>query len=125
MVERVIAEMGKTERTKEKYYDIKLTTTFEVKTDLQWEKTGNVAVELDGVNRRGGLAGTHADFWIYQLHGREDVVYMQEPSFILHHVDKLIKDDKARTLWAGDNNNARLALVKLKDFEEIFRVLRV
>jgi hypothetical protein len=92
--------------------------SIEVKEDLQFEKTGNVAIELRSRNKPSGIASSLATYWVYVL-GEE--VWMTERSklilYLIQHWDRF------RRVEGGDDNTSLVALLKLKDFKDIFRKL--
>jgi len=101
-------------------YDIKYKCegneiTLEVKEDLMWEKTGNVAIELQSRGKPSGICTSVADRWCYVL---GDEFWFGKPGdirlFLIQHWDRI------RRVKGGDDGTSFMALVKLEDFKEIF-----
>lgn len=90
--------------------------TLEVKEDFQYNKTGNVAIEIKSRGKASGICTTKADRWCYVL-GEE--IWFANPAdiklFLIQHWDRY------RRVNGGDNDTSIVALLKLEDFKEVFR----
>lgn len=105
-------------------YDISYVTkaglkhTAEVKNDLMWDKTGNVAIEYKSRGKASGIATSKADYWFYIL---GDKIYHAPTGdirvYLIQHWDRF------KRLGGGDEGTSQLALLKLDDFKDIFKEL--
>lgn len=105
-------------------YDISYTTvsgakhTAEVKNDLMWDKTGNVAIEYKSRGKASGIATSKADYWFYVL--GEKIYHAPVGDirvYLIQHWDRF------KRLSGGDEGTSQLALLKLDDFKDIFKEL--
>lgn len=88
----------------------------EVKEDLLYEKTGNVAIEFESRGKASGILSSTADYWAYVL---GDKIYLVKT---LSLYETLRKGD-FKKVKGGDNRTSRLYLVPLLSFKEIFKEL--
>lgn len=102
-------------------YDISYTTragvkrTAEVKHDLMWDKTGNVAIEYTSRGKASGIASSKADVWFYVLNNIYHSSTGDLRVYLIQHWDRY------RRVKGGDNNTSQLVLLKLDDFLDVFK----
>lgn len=84
-----------------------VTVYIEVKTDLLYKKTGNVAIEWESIHN------SSADIIVYKL-GDE---------FYQITKDKLMSNLGNRFVWGGDGNRTQLALIKVDKFKEMSKII--
>lgn len=89
--------------------------TAEVKNDLQWHITGNVAIEYESRGKASGISTSKADCWYYVL----DKIYHCSTGdlrvYLIEHWDRF------RRVKGGDDNTSKLALLRMDDFLDIFQ----
>lgn len=129
--EKYVAErMGKElfcynfESNKDGKYDMRYCTplgyyeTLEVKEDLMWEKTGNIAVEIESRGKPSGICSSMADKWCYVL--GKDLWFAYTPAirlFLIEHWDRY------KRVRGGDDNTSLIALIPMQEFYDIFNKL--
>lgn len=89
--------------------------TAEVKNDLMWETTKNVAIEFESRKKPSGISTSKADYWFYVL--GEQIYICTTGSlrvFLVQHWDRF------RRVKGGDDGTSQLALIRLTDFFDIF-----
>lgn len=127
LVIKHLIESGCTEVRKnhDKRYDISYLNTkgeprtIEVKNDLEYSKTGNVAIEFESRGKPSGICSSVADIWYYVL---ENKLYWAPRPDILRY---LIKNwDRFRRVNAGDKKGgvgtSLCCLLKFEDFLDVF-----
>lgn len=101
-------------------YDISYTTpsgekkTAEVKHDLQWNKTGNVAIEYRSRGKSSGISTSKADDWFYVLNQVYGCKTGDLRAYLLQHWDR------PRRVKGGDDKTSDLLLLKIDDFLDVF-----
>lgn len=112
--------LAKIEKSNSHDYDIKVSTpsskvTYEIKTDLLVNETGNVAVEMEktisGEKKKSGLSVSKADFYVYKL--------IRDPFFYVIPTKQLrqfITDNSFREEVGGDRNDYRVVLIPKEQF---------
>lgn len=90
--------------------------TLEVKTDYQWQDTGNVAVEYESRGKSSCICSSVADYWCYVL--GEDLCFIKRADLI-----KDIIKSNYRRVSGGDEHTSRLVLIPLEKFKTIFTVV--
>lgn len=90
--------------------------TLEVKTDYQWDKTGNVAVEYESRGKASCVCTSIADYWCYTL--GNDLCFIKRADLIRN-----IISSNYRKVSGGDDYTSRLVLIPLERFREIFTIL--
>lgn len=89
--------------------------TAEVKNDLMWNDTGNVAIEYVSRKKPSGISTSKADVWYYVL---GDILYMvpigRLRAYLFEHWDRY------RRVNGGDNNTSKLILLPLDEFYTVF-----
>jgi len=65
--------------------------TVEVKEDFTCERTGNVGVEFSCRGKPSGINTTKADYYIYKIHTKEFIVFVQYPVWKLKRIINEIK----------------------------------
>ncbi len=87
---------------------------FEVKTDRQSAKTGNIYIEYESRGKPSGIATTQADYWVYKITDVKAIVIATDE--LKRVVKQLVLEQKARAnVRGGDNNTSVGVLVKIKD----------
>lgn len=92
--------------------------SMEVKEDLQFSKTGNIAIEIRSRSKPSGICTSLADYWVYVL--GEEVWYTERPRLVLYLIQHW---DRFRRVEGGDEGTSLVALLKIQDFTDIFKKL--
>jgi hypothetical protein len=112
--------LAKIEKSKNNDYDIKVSVpsskvTYEVKTDLLVNETGNVAVEMEktiaGEKKKSGLSVSKADFYVYKL--------IRDAYFYVIATDdlrKFIAENSFREEVGGDRDDYKVVLIPKEEF---------
>jgi hypothetical protein len=87
--------------------------TLEIKEDMMFDKTGNVAIELSSRGKQSGICKSIADNWCYVL-GNE-MWFCRREKLILHLIQ-----NKYRELMGGDDKTSLLILMPLTAFRKVF-----
>ena len=98
--------------------DLKYEVRVEVKTDREWQRTGNVAVEFKYNGEPSGISTTEAHIYVYVLDGVS--------AFWYAGVDELktfLKNTVCKRVKGGDNNASDLILLTLSQFFSVFKRL--
>lgn len=90
------------------------TLTAEVKHDLMWNKTGNVAIEYKSRGKASGISTSKADTWFYVLNQVYRAKTGDLRAYLFEH------SDRHRRTSGGDKMTSKLILLKLDDFLDIF-----
>lgn len=104
-------------------YDISYVTkdgkykTAEVKHDLMWDKTGNVAIEYRSRGKASGIATSKADTWFYVLNQIYYCPAGDLRAYLIQHWDRY------RRVKGGDNGTSDLVLLTLDNFLDVFKSL--
>jgi len=79
----------------------------------QWERTGNICVEVRSYGKKSGLAATEADYWVHELkRDGETLVYLMFP---VDRLKSLCRTHGRLVHDGGDNNAQSNYLIKLSD----------
>jgi len=107
-------------------YDIKMFSkkhkqdiTFEVKTDVYPEDTGNLAVEIRYKGKPSGVSHTEADWFVYWY---RNISYQNVWMIKVDELKSLIKKNKFKIVKGGDNNNSQLVLIPRDKYKKFFRI---
>lgn len=92
--------------------------SMEVKEDLQFSKTGNVAIEVRSRSKPSGICSSLADYWVYVL--GEELWFAERSKVLLYLIQHW---DRFRRVEGGDDNTSLVALLKINDFKDIFKKL--
>ena len=86
----------------------------EVKTERDWwQKSGNIAIEVECYGKPSGIMATEADYWVHILaDGDKDFVRM---IFDTSTVKKLAKKYMKNIKSGGDGNQSRFILIPLSE----------
>ena len=95
-------------------YDVKV----EVKTDREWQRTGNVAVEFKYRDKPSGISTTEAHIYVYVLDGVSAFWYVG-----VDELKTFLKNTVCKRVKGGDNNMSDLILLTLSQFFSIFKRL--
>ena len=89
-------------------------TKIEVKTERDWwQKSGNIAIEVESYGKPSGIMATEADYWVHILaDGDKDFVRM---IFDTSTVKKLAKKYMKNIRSGGDGNQSRFVLIPLSE----------
>ena len=89
-------------------------TKIEVKTERDWwQKSGNIAIEVECYGKPSGIMATEADYWVHILaDGDKDFVRM---IFDTSTVKKLAKKYMKNIKSGGDGNQSRFILIPLSE----------
>ena len=94
--------------------------TYEVKTDLKYSTTGNIAIETRYKGELSGINATKADMWVEVIKTEKDskypIIIAMPTEFLRQYLKVLLKEGKARKSPGGDNGDSELILVSLRDF---------
>lgn len=105
-------------------YDISYLTregkqrTAEVKHDLMWNKTGNVAIEYTSRGKASGISSSKADCWFYVLNQIYHCSTADLRVYLIQHWDRY------RRVKGGDDNTSQLVLLKIDDFLDVFKSVK-
>ena len=106
-----------------KDWDVKATTNekitlYEVKSETNASKTGNICIEYSNSNMPSGIKATKADYWVhYVIHDKENNIY---DLYILPIEDlrTLIRNKQYfRAMRGGDGGRSEFYLVKLSSIQ--------
>lgn len=89
--------------------------TAEIKNDLMYNDTGNVAIEFQSRGKPSGISTSLADVWYYVL---GDDIYVC-PTGVLR-VYLIQHWDRFRRVQGGDDKTSLIALLPMKEFTTIF-----
>ena len=98
--------------------DIEYQVKVEVKTDREWRRTGNVAIEYKYKGEPSGISTTQAHIYVYVLDGISSMWYVQTDALRAY-----LKNITAKRVKGGDDNMSDLILLTLSQFFSIFRRL--
>ena len=89
-------------------------TKIEVKTERDWwQKSGNIAIEVECYGKPSGIMATEADYWVHILaDGDKDFVRM---IFDTSTIKKLAKKYMKNIKSGGDGNQSRFILIPLSE----------
>lgn len=91
----------------DKYYNM------EIKHDYLYNKTGNVAIEIQSRGKSSGIITSKASIWCYIL---DEFVYVVSSS----KLKKFLSTSNYKIVNGGDDYTSKLILVPLVDFKKIF-----
>jgi hypothetical protein len=90
----------------------------EVKNDLMYEATGNVAIEFQSRGKPSGISTSQADVWHYVL---GDKIYTCDTGrirvYLIQHWDRF------RRVQGGDDKTSLIALLPIEEFYDLFTLL--
>jgi hypothetical protein len=89
--------------------------TVEVKNDLMYKQTGNVAIEYSSRGKTSGITTSLAKYWIYVLDDEIWMVYTPDLRDVLNKCSY-------RRVSGGDDRTSELVLIPLNDFKKIFKL---
>ena len=98
--------------------DLEYKVKVEVKTDREWQKTGNVALEYLYKGEPSGISSTHANIYVYVLDGINAFWYCG-----VNELKTYLKNIKTKRVKGGDGNQSDLILLTLSQFHAIFKRL--
>jgi hypothetical protein len=90
----------------------------EVKTERDiWYDTGNIAIEVRYKGRPSGLSTTKADYWAHIMtkDGSMKFILLFPVEVLRKRVKYLFKNNKAKKIMGGDNNQSELVLISLNE----------
>ena len=96
----------------------------EVKSERgQWQKTGNIAVELSSRGKPSGLVTTKANWWVTTLNDGDKVkgIIMLPIADMKKHTKTIVKSGRGKVVMGGDDDTSELALIPIKDLIEEIR----
>jgi hypothetical protein len=93
--------------------------TFEIKSDLLANYTGNIAIEHTCSEKPSGLSKSKADIWIHFIHNFNesyyDITYYEFPIEVLQKIALHGEGELAfKTISGGDSNYSRMKLLPMK-----------
>lgn len=95
------------------------TTLYEVKSETNASKTGNICIEFSNSNKPSGIDATKSNFWChYVIHDKENNIY---DLYIIPTGDlRKIIDDKQyfRRMRGGDGGRAEFYLIKINTIKK-------
>jgi len=104
------------EINEKKLAEILLKEKIEVKTERGiWDKTGNIAIEIECRGKKSGLSTTEAAYWVHILEkeGKQCVMLMFEVAHLKKVVNKMVSTKEASIIMGGDNNESKIVLIPL------------
>lgn len=97
-------------------------TTYEVKEDFLCEYTGNVGLEFSCRGKPSGIETSQADFYIYKLHTKNGIIFVEHPVSGLK--EKISEKKYFRIVNGGDTgSNSYNYLFKLPIFLENGKII--
>ena len=86
----------------------------EVKTERDWwQKTGNIAIEIECNGKPSGITSTKAEYWVQCLaNGDKDYCHL---IFSTKTMKRLAKKYVKNTKSVGDGNRSRVVLIPLSE----------
>lgn len=106
-------------------YDLYYTTeggtdrTAEVKEDLMFSKTGNVAIEFQSRGKASGITTSKADRWFYVL--GDEIFMANTPDILVYLIQHW---DRFKRVPGGDDKTSLVALLPLNQFKELFKKVK-
>jgi len=88
----------------------------EVKTERDiWQTTGNIAIEYRWKGKPSGISVTDAHWWIHCLSvgGKNIGMLTFRVDWLRRRIKVMLKDGTAQVKPGGDNNGAKLILLKI------------
>ena len=91
-----------------------MTGKWEIKSDFDTIRTGNICIEVESNNVPSGLCTTEADWWTHAIQTPKHTIYLTMP---IAHVNKLaIKHEHmGHWVYGGQKKLAKLILVPWQD----------
>ena len=97
----------------QKVHDMFFNKKFEIKSERDWwQKTGNIAIEVECYDKPSGISTTEADYWMHILTDGDDEYGIL--IFKTSTIKKLVKKYKNKSVYGGDHRKSRFILVPLK-----------
>lgn len=97
-----------------KLHDMFFKKKFEIKSERDWwQKTGNIAIEVQCYDKPSGISVTKADYWMHVLTDGDDEYCTLV--FKVSTVKKLVKKYKNKNVFGGDHRKSKFVLVPLKE----------
>lgn len=94
--------------------DTKEEITFEIKEDFYCSRSGNVAFEYESRGKPSGLVTSTADYIVYKVHTKDDVLYLLFKADKLKEFLSRLSLKEARFVTGGDKgSNTRMLLIPL------------
>jgi len=98
--------------------DIEYKVIVEVKTDREWQRIGNVAIEYKYRDKPSGISTTEAQIYVYVLDGVSAFWYVG-----VDELKTFLKNTACKRVKGGDDNMSDLILLTLSQFFSIFKRL--
>lgn len=96
----------------------------EVKNDLQYDLTGNVALEYLSRKKPSAICKSKADIWCYVLGDEIYEAYLPNLRYKLMNMLYFNKSGNFRIVNGGDDNTSEIILLKLELFKTIFKKVK-
>lgn len=95
--------------------DIFTNKKIEVKTDLFYQKSGNIYVEFESRGKVSGIATSEADFYCYILPKGDSCSYhLFDSQQFKTALKKAVKDNRAKVKVGGDNGTSKGILINFE-----------
>jgi hypothetical protein len=97
----------------QKVHDMFFNKKFEIKSERDWwQKTGNIAIEVECYDKPSGISVTEADFWMHILtDGDKEYCKL---IFKVSTIKKLAHKYRNKSVYGGDHRKSKFVLVPLK-----------
>ena len=92
----------------------------EVKWDLMYARTGNVAIEITHKGAPSGVFGSKAHVIVYRL---SDEFYYCDVEECKQFVENYMNDNPSCIRRGGDNGDSSMALLPVAEFKKLFTIL--
>lgn len=90
----------------------------EVKTEReQWEKTGNIAIEIGYKGKPSGLSTTDAKVWVHNLVLKGKVIggFIISVRWLKERIEQLKKEKACRIIKGGDDCESEFVLIPVNE----------
>ena len=94
--------------------------SLEIKADRMWHSTGNLAFEIRRRGQNTGILISKAKWWISVLTKKDEprraeMILIWDTKELIEKLRSLHKENRARVVHGGDNNQTEIVLVPLKE----------
>lgn len=95
----------------------------EVKEDLMFSKTGNVAVETRSRGKDSGITTTESEWWVYALSDEYYIIHVDNLKKLLKTAKKVYGGDIVTRCTGEQQYSSELYLVKVDNFKSLSSLL--
>ena len=98
---------------------------YEVKTDFQAQKTGNIVVEFESRGNRSGILVSRADAWAFYLVNQKPKCHSIIWTISTKKLKSIVVDNELDIVGGGDDDTSMMWMVPMRDFYREFRIYDV